>query len=86
MACVGWCGRFGWMAVSTKAVVSKEEHQQREVWVWLLSSYVISIQPSWYGGCIEEAFATCKKRNEAAFVTFVSSGFPAKEGEGNITT
>jgi tryptophan synthase alpha subunit len=38
-----------------------------------------------HGGRIEEAFAACKERNEAAFVTFVTAGFPAKEGEGNIT-
>lgn len=32
-----------------------------------------------HGGRIEEAFAACKERNEAAFVTFVTAGFPAKE-------
>lgn len=34
-----------------------------------------------HGGRIEEAFAACKERNEAAFVTFVTAGFPVKEGE-----
>ncbi len=37
-----------------------------------------------HGGRIEEAFASCKERNEAAFVTFVTAGFPVKEGEGGV--
>jgi len=32
-----------------------------------------------HGGRIEEAFAQCKERGEAAFVTFVTAGFPQKE-------
>lgn len=34
-----------------------------------------------HNGRIEEAFAKCKERGEAAFVTFVTAGFPVKEGE-----
>lgn len=34
-----------------------------------------------HDGRIEEAFAKCKERGEAAFVTFVTAGFPVKEGE-----
>lgn len=34
-----------------------------------------------YNGRIEAAFAAAKDRGEAAFVTFVTAGFPTKEGE-----
>ena len=34
-----------------------------------------------HNGRIEEAFAAAKNRGEAAFVTFVTAGFPVKEGE-----
>ena len=34
-----------------------------------------------HDGRIEEAFAQAKERGEAAFVTFVTAGFPVKEGE-----
>jgi hypothetical protein len=33
------------------------------------------------GGRIEEAFATAKDKGEAAFVSFVTAGFPTPEGE-----
>lgn len=32
------------------------------------------------GGRIEEAFAAAKSKGEAAFVTFVTAGYPTKEG------
>jgi tryptophan synthase len=32
------------------------------------------------GGRIEDAFAISKERGEAAFVTFITAGYPAKEG------
>lgn len=35
-----------------------------------------------HNGRIEQAFAKCKISNEAAFVTFVTAGFPSKEGKG----
>lgn len=34
-----------------------------------------------HNGRIEEAFAKAKERGEAAFVTFVTAGFPDKDGE-----
>ena len=34
-----------------------------------------------HNGRIEEAFAQAKERGEAAFVTFVTAGFPEKDGE-----
>ena len=34
-----------------------------------------------HNGRIEQAFAEAKDRGEAAFVTFVTAGFPVKEGE-----
>ena len=34
-----------------------------------------------HGGRIEDAFAKCKEKGEAAFVTFVTAGFPTKEGK-----
>eukprot|EP00986_Skeletonema_menzelii_P006613 scaffold2525_cov183-Skeletonema_menzelii.AAC.3 len=34
-----------------------------------------------HNGRIEEAFAQAKERGEAAFVTFVTAGFPEKIGE-----
>ncbi len=33
------------------------------------------------GGRIEEAFATAKENGKAAFVSFVTAGYPAAEGE-----
>jgi len=33
------------------------------------------------GGRIEEAFAAAKEKGEAAFVTFVTAGYPKAEGE-----
>jgi len=33
-----------------------------------------------HNGRIEAAFASAKDRGEAAFVTFVTAGFPTKEG------
>jgi len=33
------------------------------------------------GGRIEEAFAAAKEKGEAAFVTFVTAGYPTKEGK-----
>ena len=35
------------------------------------------------GGRIENAFASAKERGEAAFVTFVTAGYPQSEGEYN---
>jgi hypothetical protein len=32
------------------------------------------------GGRIEEAFATAKERGEAAFVSFVTAGYPSAKG------
>ena len=32
------------------------------------------------GGRLEDAFETAKERGEAAFVTFVTAGYPRKEG------
>ena len=37
-----------------------------------------------HGGRIEDAFAKCKEKGEAAFVTFVTAGFPAKEGKKHM--
>jgi hypothetical protein len=34
-----------------------------------------------YGGRIEEAFANAKNKGEAAFVTFVTAGYPSAKGE-----
>ena len=34
-----------------------------------------------HDGRIEAAFAAAKERGEAAFVAFVTAGFPVKEGE-----
>ena len=36
------------------------------------------------GGRIEEAFAAAKEKGEAAFVTFVTAGYPAAQGEYTI--
>jgi tryptophan synthase alpha subunit len=33
-----------------------------------------------HDGRIEAAFAKCKEAGEAAFITFVTAGFPVKEG------
>ena len=33
------------------------------------------------GGRIEEAFAAAKDKGEAAFVSFVTAGYPTPEGE-----
>jgi hypothetical protein len=33
------------------------------------------------GGRIEDAFAAAKEKGEAAFVTFVTAGYPSKEGK-----
>lgn len=43
-----------------------------------MSSAVQSMQRG-HNGRIEEAFAQCKERGEAAFITFVTAGFPVKE-------
>jgi hypothetical protein len=37
------------------------------------------------GGRIEEAFAQAKERGEAAFVTFVTAGYPTAQGTYRIT-
>jgi hypothetical protein len=34
-----------------------------------------------YGGRIEQAFANAKTKGEAAFVTFVTAGYPSAKGE-----
>lgn len=44
-------------------------------------SAVVSSMQRGHDGRIEEAFAQAKERGEAAFVTFVTAGFPVKEGE-----
>lgn len=33
------------------------------------------------GGRIEDAFESAKERGEAAFVTFVTAGYPRSQGE-----
>lgn len=33
------------------------------------------------GGRIEEAFAAAKEKGEAAFVSFVTAGYPTKQGQ-----
>lgn len=42
--------------------------------------------PRGHDGRIEEAFAKAKGRGEAAFVTFVTAGFPVKEGKMHCCT
>jgi len=37
-----------------------------------------------HDGRVEEAFAKCKERGEAAFITFVTAGFPVKEDTPSI--
>jgi tryptophan synthase alpha subunit len=37
------------------------------------------------GGRIEDAFASAKERGEAAFVTFVTAGYPTKEGMFHVS-
>ncbi len=34
-----------------------------------------------FGGRIEEAFAAAKDKGDAAFVSFITAGYPSKEGE-----
>ena len=34
-----------------------------------------------HNGRIEQAFAQAKERGDAAFITFVTAGFPDKDGE-----
>lgn len=36
------------------------------------------------GGRLEDAFAAAKERGEAAFVGFITAGFPAAEGKLHI--
>ena len=36
------------------------------------------------GGRIEDAFQAAKEKSEAAFVTFITAGYPAKEGEKKL--
>ena len=36
------------------------------------------------GGRIEDAFQSAKERGEAAFVAFITAGYPAKEGETKL--
>ena len=38
------------------------------------------------GGRIEEAFATAKENGKAAFVSFVTAGYPSSEGEFEINS
>lgn len=54
----------------------------------LTQSFVASVEsssiermPRGMGGRIEEAFATAKEKGEAAFVTFVTAGYPTKDGK-----
>ncbi len=37
-----------------------------------------------FDGRIEAAFAKCKEAGEAAFVTFLTAGFPVKEGKKHM--
>lgn len=41
----------------------------------------VESMPRGMGGRIEEAFKAAKENGEAAFVTFVTAGYPTKEGK-----
>lgn len=49
-----------------------------------LESSFVSNLPRSMGGRIENAFAAAKERHEAAFVTFVTAGYPSAKGERKI--
>ena len=42
---------------------------------------ISATMPRGSGGRIEDAFAAAKDRGEAAFVSFVTAGYPCAEGE-----
>jgi tryptophan synthase len=42
---------------------------------------ISATMPRGSGGRIEDAFAAAKDRGEAAFVSFVTAGYPCREGE-----
>jgi len=46
-----------------------------------MSSSSVQAMQRGHDGRIEAAFAKCKEAGEAAFVTFVTAGFPVKEGK-----
>ena len=54
--------------------------QQQKLYNSISTMSVESMQRG-HGGRIEDAFAKCKEKGEAAFVTFVTAGFPTKEGK-----
>ena len=43
----------------------------------------VADMPRGMGGRIEDAFATAKEKGEAAFVTFVTAGYPTKKGKAD---
>lgn len=49
-----------------------------------MSSSAVKAMKRGHDGRIEAAFAKCKERGEAAFVTFVTAGFPVKEDTPDI--
>lgn len=48
------------------------------------SSQKVADMPRGMDGRLEEAFASAKEKGEAAFVTFVTAGYPQKQGACRI--
>ncbi len=49
-----------------------------------LTSSPVQSMARGFDGRIEAAFAKCKEAGEAAFVTFLTAGFPVKEGKKHM--
>ena len=49
------------------------------------SSVAVADMQRGIGGRIEDAFESAKERGEAAFVTFVTAGYPRSEGETSVS-
>jgi hypothetical protein len=68
------------VAATSSQVKKNTLRQTSKLGVASAEAISVADLPRGMGGRIEEAFAASKERGEAAFITFVTAGYPAARG------
>lgn len=71
-------------AFSTVSIPSKKISSNSALNVASVDTPKVADMERGVGGRIEKAFAAAKEKGEAAFVTFVTAGYPTADGEKKI--
>ena len=72
--------------LSTTSFVGKKQPNRSPLFmVASAESRAVSDMQRGMRGRIEDAFAAAKEKGEAAFVTFVTAGYPTAQGKNHVT-